>query len=182
MLRTPARKGGTRRQKSGARLASRNAVETFIEGGRLVGWREWLALPELGIERIKAKVDTGARTSALHAVNVRPFDRNGEQWVSFVARPGGPRDRNQVRCEARARGIRKVRNSGGDVEQRYVIVTPLEMGGRRLDVEITLTNRTEMGHEMLLGRSALQKGRFLVDPAKSFLQVQPTLSYRRDVE
>jgi len=138
----------------------------------MVGWREWLALPELGIDRIRAKVDTGARTSALHAVRVTPFERDGQAWVSFVARPhaGGSSDRTAVQCEARAVGIRRVKNSNGGVEQRYVIATPLEIGGRRMDIEITLTDRAEMGHEMLLGRSALRKGGFVVHPSKSHLQ------------
>lgn len=138
----------------------------------MVGWREWLALPELGIDRIRAKVDTGARTSALHADRVTPFERDGQPWVSFVARPrsGGSRDRTAVQCEARALGIRRVKNSNGGVEHRYVIVTPMEIGCRRMDIEITLTDRAEMGHEMLLGRSALRKGGFLVHPSKSHLQ------------
>jgi hypothetical protein len=78
-----------------------------------------------------------------------------------------------VQCEARVLGTRKVKNSGGGVERRYVIVTPLVIGDRRFDVQITLTNRAEMGHEMLLGRSALREGRFLVHPAKSHLQPHP---------
>lgn len=140
----------------------------------MVGWREWLALPELGIGRIRAKVDTGARTSALHAVKVRPLKRDGQLWVSFVARPrsGGSRDRTAVQCVARAVGVRRVKNSNGGVEQRYVIVTPLEIGNRRMDIEITLTDRAEMGHEMLLGRTALRKGGFVVHPSKSHLQGQ----------
>lgn len=147
-------------------------TETIKKRNRLIGWREWLALPELGIDRIRAKVDTGARTSALHAVNISPFERDGKSWVSFVATPrsGGVQDRTQVQCEARAIGIRRVKNSSGSSEQRVVISTPIEIGGRRLNIEITLTNRSEMGHEMLLGRSGLRQGGFIVHPSKSDLQ------------
>jgi hypothetical protein len=149
-----------------------DGVVKSIKQSKLVGWREWLSLPGLGIDRIKAKIDTGALTSALHAEDIVPFDCGGEAWVSFVVKPhaGGARDRAQVFCRARARGFRDVKSSSGTVERRCVIVTPVVIAEKRFDIEVTLTNRGEMGHEMLVGRSALRKGRFLVHPSRSFVQ------------
>lgn len=133
-----------------------------------VGWREWVALPDLGVPAIKAKVDTGARTSALHALDISPFERDGRAMVRFTIVPVARRPAALRSCEAELVDRRVVSNSGGQRERRYVIATTLVAGARRLRVELTLTNRATMRFRMLLGRSALA-GQFLVDPASSYL-------------
>lgn len=134
----------------------------------LVGWREWVAFPDLGIDRIKAKMDTGARSSALHAHEIRYVRRGGKRWVRFKVYPIQKDDRTFV--EARGEWIeeRKVRSSFGRVEVRPVIRTDLLLGGERWPIEVTLTRRDAMGFRLLLGRQAL-KGRCRVDPGASFL-------------
>ncbi len=135
---------------------------------KTLGWREWLALPDLGIEHIKAKVDTGARTSALHAFSVKPFDRDGEPWVRFDMHPLQYDPDEVVTCEARVLDQRQVRDSGGHSETRYVIQSTILIGDKAIDAEITLTDRESMKFRMLLGRTAM-RGAYLVDPARSYL-------------
>jgi hypothetical protein len=134
----------------------------------LLGWREWLSLPELGIEQIKAKVDTGARSSSLHAFDVRIAKEDGQSWVSFIIHPIQGRNVPAIAAKARLIEHRQVRSSSGHVESRPVIETTVCLGGRTWQIELTLTNRDEMGFRMLLGRSAIAR-KFVVDPARSFL-------------
>jgi len=134
----------------------------------MVGWREWVALPSLGVEAIKAKIDTGARTSALHAWDQRVRAVDGEEWVSFVLHP---LQRNMARakeCTERVIDWRWVTNSGGHRERRCVIEVLLRLGEHERPIEVTLSNRDEMGFRMLLGRTALS-GWLAVDPARSYL-------------
>jgi hypothetical protein len=133
----------------------------------LIGWREWLALPELGIQHIKAKIDTGARTSALHAFYVDPFTSRGGQWVRFGIHPLQRDSETVVECESPVKDHRAVTDSGGHQEHRYVIESTLSLGARKWPVEITLTNRDSMKFRMLIGRTAL-RGNFLVDSASSY--------------
>lgn len=129
----------------------------------VVGSTEWCAFPSLGIPHILARVDSGAKTSSLHAFNLSRFEREGAAWVNFEVHPlQGNRD-VVVRCEAPILDRRQVKSSSGLVEKRYVIRVPLSIGGRTWDVELTLSNRDSMGHRMLLGREAMS-ARMLVDP------------------
>lgn len=145
--------------------------ESAAHDRETIGWREWATLPQLGINRIKAKVDTGAKTSALHA-----FD------LDYVAAPEGPMVRFKIHPLQRDTSLaveaiapllemRHVRNSGGHVQERPVITTQISLGEQPWDIELTLTNRDVMGFRMLLGREAVRH-RFLVDPGGSYLMSQ----------
>lgn len=143
-----------------------------------LGWREWVSLPELGIEQIKAKVDTGARTSALHAFKVDPFQRDGEEWVRFAIHPLQRNSEHVVECEAPVIDRREVRDSGGHSELRYVIKTAILIGDQCVTAEITLTDRENMKFRMLLGRTALKKG-YRVNPGRSYLSRKPPKRHLR---
>ncbi len=135
----------------------------------LIGWREWVKFPELGIEKIKAKIDTGARTSALHAFNIETFKTiRGKNRVRFQIHPIQRNNNYILHCEADVLDQRYVKNSGGNIEHRYIITTTLHMDNESWPIELTLTNRDPMGFRLLLGRTAINK-KFLVDPNKSFI-------------
>ena len=143
-----------------------------------LGWREWVGLPEHGLEWVKAKVDTGARTSSLHAAGLHTFELENREWVRFSIYPWQRSTTDAIQIEARVLDRRRVRSSSGTTERRPVVVLPVRMGNKIYDVEFTLTRRDEMGFRMLLGRQAL-RGRFLVDTGRSYLLGQPPRTERR---
>lgn len=132
----------------------------------IIGWREWVALPDFNVDAIKAKIDTGARSSALHAFNLKRFRRRGKRMVRFEIHPIQRTSRQAVEVEAEVIEDRMVRSSNGKVERRPVIRTSVRMYNRDWEIELTLTSRDEMGFRMLLGRHAL-RGQFLIDPGRS---------------
>ncbi|NVK41336.1 MAG: ATP-dependent zinc protease [Oceanospirillaceae bacterium] len=134
-----------------------------------IGWREWMSLPELGIDRIKVKVDTGARTSCLHAFRVEPFRDKGALWVAADVHPVQNDQDKVISFVAPVLDERQVSDSGGHREQRFVIDTLARLGDHEWRIEMTLTNRDSMKFRMLLGRTAMY-GRFNVDPAASYVQ------------
>ena len=133
----------------------------------IIGWREWLRLPDLRVDFIKAKVDTGARTSSLHAYDLMEFDRGGTAWVRFIIHPEQRHSEPSIPAELPVHARRRVRDSGGKVELRPVVQTSVELLGKLWRIELTLTRRDAMGFRMLLGRQAI-RNRFVVDPGGSF--------------
>lgn len=148
-------------------------------GTFIVGFEEWVGLPLLDLPSLKVKVDTGARTSALHARRIETFYDGGVPMVAFKVQPVPRRPRIEIDCVAPLVDRRNVTSSNGEAELRHVIVTDLEIGDRRWPIEITLTNRATMSYRMLVGRQALQPG-MLVDPRSSFHQARRSHKvYRR---
>lgn len=135
----------------------------------LIGWEEWCALPNLGLPAIKAKIDTGAKTSALHAYDIEPFKEDGGEFVRFKIHPLQKNDELEKICVAPLADYRYVISSNGEREKRFVIATELEFPDKRILAELTLTSRHKMAFRMLLGREALRKAKYAVDPSKSFL-------------
>lgn len=133
----------------------------------LLGWREWLSLPELGLPLIAAKIDTGAKSSCLHTFQIDPFERDGQAWVRFGVHPVQNDNDIVVWREARVKDQREVSDSGGHKELRYVIETTAQIGDQTRVIEMTLTNRDSMRFRMLLGRTAMN-GLCVVNPERSW--------------
>jgi hypothetical protein len=145
---------------------------------QLLGWREWVGLPGLGVEWLKAKVDTGAQTSSLHAFALTRFRRDGEEWVRFEVHPW-QRSRADARVvELPVHDRRTVKSSSGHTEERVVVRLDLRLLDRVLPAEVTLTRRDAMGFRMLIGREVLRRG-YLVDSAASYLGGRPSKEIRR---
>lgn len=140
-----------------------------------LGWREWVALPGLNIQALKCKVDTGARTSALHAFAVESFQRDNQEWVRFGVHPHQEDVQTETWCEAPVKDKRIVTDSGGNKSERYFIETELILGEQRFMIDLSLTSRDTMRFRMLLGRIAMEN-RFVVDVSRSYCQPlsQPT--------
>ncbi|WP_438967095.1 30S ribosomal protein S6--L-glutamate ligase [Flavobacterium sp.] len=139
----------------------------------IVGSEEWCSLPAIGIPTIKARVDSGAKTSALHAINIKTFTKDHQEWVKFDINPIQNNAKALIHCEAQLVDQRIVKSSSGFREKRYVIQTSVSLGDKTWDIEVTLTNRDSMGYRMLLGREAMS-GRVMVDPEQRFVLGQPT--------
>lgn len=134
----------------------------------VIGWREWAALPDLGVRSIKAKIDTGARSASIHAFDIEHSKRQGRPMVRFTLHPMQRKAQPSITCEAELVEYRTVRNPGGREERRPVIRTPVQIGDQTFAIDLTLARRDTMGFRMLLGRQAI-RGRFVVDPGRSFV-------------
>ena len=137
-----------------------------ISEGAIIGWREWAAFPEWGVAAIKAKIDTGAKTSAVHALDIVANEKR--RVVTFSLLPMQRRRAPVVACRARLIDRRRIRCSNGALEERYVVRAKIDLGGAPFVIELSLADRDEMGFRLLLGRDALRR-RFMVDPGASFL-------------
>jgi len=155
-----SRAGGKAKQL--LRLSKKKAARLEI------GWREWVELPALCERRILAKIDTGAKTSAIHAHRVRELVINGRAHVEFYIHPVQKQRRSEVHCLAPIHDRRTIKSSNGAEQERIVIVTKLRLGGREREIELSLANRDDMGFRLLLGRDALRKN-IVIHPARSFL-------------
>ncbi len=140
---------------------------------KTIGWREWVGIPEFGVTEIKAKVDTGADHSSLHALNIERFMRDEVEWVSFEIHPKQSSKRPTIKCEARVVRERRVKSPGGQAEVRPVIRTKLVVAGNEIEALVNLTPRHEMSFRMLLGRRTVRK-HFVVDPGRSYLGGRPS--------
>ncbi len=139
----------------------------------LLGWREWVGLPDLNIQKLKAKVDTGARTSAIHAFALDPYKKYHQDWIMFAIHPEQDNIDLIIECHAPIKDRRIVSDSGGHKQRRYVIETQLQLGQTLITAEMTLTNRDSMVFRMLLGRTAINH-KYLIAPSESYLLGEPT--------
>lgn len=144
----------------------------------VAGWREWVSLPDLGLQWVKAKLDTGARSSAIHAYDLEESRRDGASWVTFDIHPWQRSDLDATRVDLPVIDRRVVRSSTGHEEERLVVATTVRVVGLDLTAELTLANRDEMGFRMLVGREAM-RGLLLVDPGRSYLGPRPPRTIRR---
>lgn len=138
----------------------------------VIGWREWLILPDLQINKIKAKVDTGARSASLHAFDLEFYRKAGHEYIRFKVHPEQRNSKKTQECKAKVLEYRRVKSSNGRSERRPVILTKVSLFGQVWPIEVTLTNRDEMGFRMLLGRECIKK-RFLVDVSRSYCATKP---------
>jgi len=134
---------------------------------KIIGWREWVSLPDFGIDKIKAKVDSGARTSSIHAFNMEIYKRQKNKFVKFSIHPDQNTEKSKKTCRAKIIEFRKVKSSNGQTELRPVILTKVKILDDIRLIEMTLTNRDEMGFRLLLGRESVRK-KYLIDTGKSF--------------
>ncbi|NNE01439.1 MAG: ATP-dependent zinc protease [Pirellulaceae bacterium] len=132
-----------------------------------MGWREWISMPDLGLPHLKAKIDTGARSSSLHAIDIETFHQADEEFVRFRVHPIQRSESRTIQCQAKVHDVRSVRSSTGEVTDRFVILTPVRWKHQVWPVELTLADRSLMGFRMLIGREAI-RGRMLVDPGRSY--------------
>lgn len=144
----------------------------------MIGWREWVSFPEWGVPAVKVKIDTGARTSALHAVDLEIVERDGQRFAKFSVHPWQRSERDAVEVEAVLLDQREVTSSSGEKTTRPVVTAVIDLDGTPETIELTLTRRDDMGFRMLLGRKAME-GRHIVDPAASYLHGRPDLRTRR---
>lgn len=144
----------------------------------VAGWREWVRLPGIEVEWLKAKLDTGARSSAIHAFDVHPYQRDGRAWVRFSIHPWQRSREDSVEVELPIHDRRQVRSSTGHVQERYVVLLDVALVDRVVSAEVTLTSRDQMGFRMLIGREALRQG-YLIDSRRSYLGGRPDRSVRR---
>jgi hypothetical protein len=148
-----------------------------IENKLIVGWREWISIPDLGIKSIKAKMDTGARTSALHTYFIEPTGSSEKPLVRFGVHPSQKSDKNGIICTADVIDQRRIVDSGGHPELRYIIRTSIVVGGEKWPVDLSLTNRANMRFRLLIGRSAISE-KLIIDPHHSFTLGKPFKSKR----
>lgn len=157
-------------------------TENTQKNPTIIGFREWIALPDLELPALKAKIDTGAKTSSLHAFEIKLVKRGGKPFVRFKVHPIQRNLEVEVLCRAPLVDRRVVTDSGGHKELRYVIHTTIQMGGMKKVIELTLTNRESMKYRMLIGREALKQ--FYIDPSQSYLlkKNQKQKNYLKDVK
>lgn len=144
----------------------------------LIGWREWAAFPEWGIPAVKMKIDTGARTSALHVDDLEIVEQEGRRVATFTVHPWQRSERDGVEVSVPLVDERAVTSSSGESSTRPVVMATIDLDGAPHEIELTLTRRDDMGFRMLLGRKAME-GRYLVDPSHSYLTGRPDLATRR---
>ena len=154
------------------------ADETTETAPVVVGWREWVALPQAELDWVKAKIDTGARSSAIHAFDLEVEERDGAEWVRFSIHPWQKSDEDHAELTLPVLDRREVKSSNGQVEQRYAVNLDVTLAGRTITTVMTLSNRDEMGFRMLIGREALERG-FLVDSSRSYAGGKPRRAVRR---
>ena len=158
--------GGKTKDKTGLTKAKADAGSAAL---KVVGWREWVVFPDFGGPMVRAKVDTGARTSAIHARNIKISVANGREFADFDIYPHQRDAQTILHCRAPIVARRRIRDSGGHVQERIIVRTPIQIGDASFEIDLSLTRRDQMGYRMLLGRRAL-KNRYVVDSGRSYVQ------------